>query len=99
MFMLQQEKDIAVCPIILARMQSGHSLSAGRTGCSAPVLKEPPLVLLCIQWLMQNVISLKAAAWIAIVGENVQQIERYDNLLERYKLRESKINLILLIAV
>ena len=37
---------------------------------------------------MQNVISLKAAAWIAIVGENVQQIERYDNLLERYKLRE-----------
>ena len=22
------------------------------------------------------------------VGENVQQIERYDNLLERYKLRE-----------
>lgn len=30
---------------------------------------------------MQNVISLKAAAWIAIVGENVQQIERYDNLL------------------
>ena len=36
----------------------------------------------------QNIISLKAAAWIAIVGEEIQQIERYDNLLERYKLRE-----------
>ena len=34
----------------------------------------------------QNIISLKAAAWIAIVGEEIQQIERYDNLLERYKL-------------
>lgn len=36
---------------------------------------------------MQNVISLKAAAWIAIIGEGIQQhLEQYDNLLERYKL-------------
>ena len=33
------------------RMQSDHSLSAGGTGCSVPVRKELPLVLLCIQWL------------------------------------------------
>ena len=31
---------IAVYPTILARMQSDHSLLVGRTGCSAPVLKE-----------------------------------------------------------
>ncbi|MDO5151649.1 MAG: hypothetical protein Q4D76_20045 [Oscillospiraceae bacterium] len=36
----------------------------------------------------QNIISLKAAAWVAIVGEEIQRIERYDNLMERYKLRE-----------
>ena len=37
---------------------------------------------------MQNVISLKAAAWVAIVEEKTRKIEQYDNLLERYKLRE-----------
>ena len=37
---------------------------------------------------MQNIISLKAAAWIAIVGEGIEKLEQYDNLLERYKLRE-----------
>lgn len=37
---------------------------------------------------MQKVISLKAAAWIAIVGEGIEKLEQYDNLLERYKLRE-----------
>lgn len=36
---------------------------------------------------MQNIISLKAAAWIAIVGEGIKKLEQYDNLLERYKLR------------
>jgi len=37
---------------------------------------------------MQNIISLKAAAWIAIIGEGIEKLEQYDNLLERYKLRE-----------
>ncbi len=37
---------------------------------------------------MQKIISLKAAAWIAIVREGVEKPEQYDNLLERYKLRE-----------
>ena len=42
---------IAVYPVILARMQSDHSLLAGKTGCSVPVRRELPLALLCIQWL------------------------------------------------
>lgn len=42
---------IAVYPIILARMQSDHSLLAGKTGCSVPARRELPLALLCIQWL------------------------------------------------
>ena len=37
---------------------------------------------------MQKIISLKAAAWIAIVREGIEKPEQYDNLLERYKLRE-----------
>ena len=43
--------DTAVFQIISVKMRSDHSRLAGRTGCSAPVLKEPLLVLLCIQWL------------------------------------------------
>ena len=38
----------AVYPIILARMQSDHSLLAGKTGCSVPARRELPLALLCI---------------------------------------------------
>lgn len=37
---------------------------------------------------MQNIISLKAAAWIAIVGEKVNKLEQYDNLIKRFKLQE-----------
>lgn len=37
---------------------------------------------------MQNIISLKGAAWIAIVGEKLQKLEQYDNLIERFKLQE-----------
>ena len=33
------------------RMQSDHSLSAGKTDCSVPVRRVLPLALLCIQWL------------------------------------------------
>jgi len=37
---------------------------------------------------MQNIISMKAAAWIAIIGENIKKLEQYDNLIERFKLQE-----------
>lgn len=37
---------------------------------------------------MQSIISLKSAAWIAIVGEGLVKLERFDNLLERYKLQD-----------
>ncbi len=37
---------------------------------------------------MQNIISIKASAWIAIVGENLKKLEPYDNLLQRFKLQE-----------
>ena len=37
---------------------------------------------------MQNIISMKAAAWIAIIGENLKKLEQYDNLIERFKLQE-----------
>ena len=37
---------------------------------------------------MQNIISLKAAAWIAIVGEKLKKLEQYDNLIEKFKLQE-----------
>lgn len=37
---------------------------------------------------MQNIISLKAGAWIAIVGEKVKKLEQYDNLMKRFKLQE-----------
>lgn len=37
---------------------------------------------------IQNIISLKAAAWIAIIGEHLQNLELYDNILERYRLQE-----------
>lgn len=37
---------------------------------------------------MQNIVSLKAAAWIAIVGEKLERLEKYDNLIEKFKLRE-----------
>ena len=43
--------DTAVFQIISVKMRSDHSRLAGRTGCSVPALKEPLLVLLCIQWL------------------------------------------------
>lgn len=36
---------------------------------------------------MQNIISLKAAAWIAIIGEEIKP-EKYDNLMKRFKLQE-----------
>ena len=53
---------IAVCPIISLRMQSDHSQLAGRTGCSVPIRKEQPPVLLCIQWLRWQ----KRMIWIPI---------------------------------
>ncbi len=37
---------------------------------------------------MQNIISMKAAAWVAIIGENLKKLEQYDNLIERFKLQE-----------
>ncbi len=37
---------------------------------------------------MQNIISMKATAWIAIIGENLKKLEQYDNLIERFKLQE-----------
>lgn len=37
---------------------------------------------------IQNVIALKGAAWIAIVGEHLKELEPYDNILERYKLQD-----------
>lgn len=37
---------------------------------------------------MQNIISIKASAWIAIIGENLKKLEQYDNLIERFKLQE-----------
>ena len=37
---------------------------------------------------MQNIISLKASAWIAIIGENLKKLEQYDNLIERFRLQE-----------
>lgn len=37
---------------------------------------------------MQNIISIKASAWIAIVGEKLKKLEQYDNLIERFKLQE-----------
>lgn len=37
---------------------------------------------------MQNIISMKAAAWIAIIGENLKKLEQYDNLIERFRLQE-----------
>ena len=54
--------DIAVFQIISVKMRSDHSRLAGRTGCSVPVRKEPPLVLLCIQWLRWQ----KRMIWISI---------------------------------
>lgn len=36
---------------------------------------------------MQNIISLKASAWIAIIGERIK-LEQYDNLIKRFKLKE-----------
>lgn len=37
---------------------------------------------------MQNIISIKASAWIAIIGENLKKLEQYDNIIERFKLQE-----------
>lgn len=37
---------------------------------------------------MQSIISLKSAAWIAIVGEELVRLEKFDNLLEKYKLQD-----------
>lgn len=37
---------------------------------------------------MQNIISMKASAWIAVIGENFKKLEQYDNLIERFKLQE-----------
>lgn len=37
---------------------------------------------------MQNIISLKAAAWIAIIREKGKKLEQHDNLIERFKLQE-----------
>lgn len=37
---------------------------------------------------MQNIISMKASAWIAVIGENLKKLEQYDNLIERFKLQE-----------
>ncbi len=37
---------------------------------------------------VQNIISIKAAAWIAIIGENLKKLEQYDNIIERFKLQE-----------
>lgn len=37
--------------IISVGMQSGHSQLAGKTGCSAPALREPQPVLSCRLWL------------------------------------------------
>lgn len=37
---------------------------------------------------MQNIISLKASAWIAIIGEGLEKLEQYDNLIKRFKLQE-----------
>lgn len=37
---------------------------------------------------VQNIISLKAAAWIAIIGEHLNKLELFDNILERYRLQE-----------
>ncbi len=37
---------------------------------------------------MQNIISVKASAWIAIIGENLKKLEQYDNIIERFKLQE-----------
>lgn len=37
---------------------------------------------------LHNVISLKGVAWIAIIGENLKELEPYDNILERFKLQE-----------
>lgn len=36
---------------------------------------------------MQNIISLKAASWMAIIGEEIKP-EKYDNLMKRFKLQE-----------
>lgn len=38
---------------------------------------------------MQNIVSLKAAAWIAIVGENINEMEQYDNLMQLFKPQEN----------
>ncbi len=37
---------------------------------------------------MQNIISVKASALIAIIGENLKKLEQYDNIIERFKLQE-----------
>ena len=37
---------------------------------------------------MQNIISVKASAWIAIICENLKKLEQYDNIIERFKLQE-----------
>lgn len=37
---------------------------------------------------MQNIISIKSSAWIAIIGEKLKKLEQYDNLIERFKLQE-----------
>ena len=37
---------------------------------------------------MQNIISLKSTAWIAIIGEKIKKLEQYDNLIQRFKLQE-----------
>lgn len=37
---------------------------------------------------LQNIISLKAAAWLAIIRERQEQLEQYDNLLKKFKLKE-----------
>lgn len=37
---------------------------------------------------MQNIISIKASAWIAIIGEKLKKLEQYDNIIEKFKLQE-----------
>ncbi|MCI9162181.1 MAG: hypothetical protein HFG59_02835 [Lachnospiraceae bacterium] len=37
---------------------------------------------------MQNIISLKASAWIAIIGDGIKRPEQYDNLIKRFQLQE-----------
>lgn len=37
---------------------------------------------------IQNIISIKSSAWIAIIGEQLKKLEQYDNLIKRFKLQE-----------